>query len=240
MTTICCKLANSLTFSPNAEGVKSISISPSTSLQENIGTIRISGYCFDGNTGPYLDITCGPFSAESSINWVIKKKCGTWSGGNISIPGDDNSLLFIPQISSPTVIKTPEDFGNASEGSHLSFINKNPVKLDGYDSLGGPVDALEADGSSGPQARVSSLNAYFFKRVKFTGINEIYNFNTNDSSNNDGLDMPVTLVIDGNTYNAYPQTFSLAIDPPSPAQVAITYIYEDTGLKPISIDNCGV
>lgn len=239
MTTICCKLANSLEFSPNAEGVRSISVEPSTSLQQNVGTIRITGYCFNASTGPYLDINCGPFSAESSISWTVKKKCGTWNGSNITVPGNDNSLLFIPQINSPTVIKTAEDFGNSPEGGTKVFINKNPVSLGGYDSLGGPVDALEADGFSGPQSKISVLNAYFFKRVRFMGINDIYNFDTYDKDNG-GIDEPVALIIDGNAYDAYPQTFSLTIDPPAPAVVSITYLFEDNGIKPISIDNCGV
>jgi len=237
MATVCCKLANSLTFSPPASGVRSISVQPATNISESVGTIQITGFSFDSSTnGPYLGIACGPFSIEASINWLMKRKCGEWSGSNITIPGNDSSLLFIPQINAAVTVKCPEDFGNASVGSNINLLpNAGTVSLWGYNSLGGPVDAVSADISSGLQSKASILNAYFFKRVDFTGIHEIYNFNTHDGT----IDVPVGITIEGTLYKAYPQSFNLTIDPPSPATVSITYIFEDDNIKPLTLDNCG-
>lgn len=231
--------------------IVNVSINPSDARGYNLGTITMTIHGFTYLTGPYLLGNADPFQAGSycdfvriqgSINWNQKMKCApNQAFSSMIVPGDEPAsgrTLLIPLIQSPIIVETgdgklpqlPAPYELELDEAHLLNV------VDGADAHVSPSYTL--DGASGPvnKFRKGYRREYKWGKFKF-GIHDLFTFDTKTCAS--GIEVPSEITIaETDSFKVVPQSFSLVVEPPSPATLTFTYTYEDENRIVQELDNC--
>jgi hypothetical protein len=244
--TCACNIVNgarvdSSTYVP---GITNISVNPSTTRGIATGTITITAHGFNSSTGVYLEKIaefCRFLRISGEISWINKLACGVGSSGStILIPGnglDGTSsgprLFFYPQILSPVVIETGDGEEPGFTGSEYSLTLGDILNT--ADDFS-PSYSLDASG--GPQSLFQKGFRRSYKDILFEGLHPLFTFNTLNGAVDKPSVIEVITPTGTDVFEGYVQSFSLNVEPPRPATITFTFIYEDTNLDIEEIDNC--